>query len=162
MSAVREYRHIESMHGACPVCGEVHPLTDNHDQPSFVNKYGVRQKAFLLVKHGPRDSRCAGSHELPLPWLEGSGLPSWDEMADLDKGAALMHVWKRKREGGMYARENYPCRYLDSALLRSLDVRDACRHAQAVTSGWDSIKAEIGDGELDRLYDLALAHERSN
>lgn len=158
---LRPYRRIEHMTGACPVCDDVHGLTDRHDQPSFINKYGVRQKAFLLVKHGPRDDRCLGSWAEPVPWLEASGLPDWDAMSDLDRGAALLHVWKRSREGGIYARENYPCRYLDDELLRSLDERVASRHAAVVAGSWDRVNDRVGSAEVARLYDLALDAERS-
>ncbi len=157
----RPYRHIESLQGACPVCDEVHELTEHHGHPPYVNKYGVCTKGFRLKKHGPRDNRCAGSHELPVSWLEASGLPSWDQMSDLDRGAALMHVWKRKREGGPYAVENYPVRYIESQLLRGLDLREACRHASVVCGSYDEACDRLTGAEVGRLYDLALNHERS-
>ena len=160
-ATIQSYRHIKIGEGACGTCDEVHPLTDRHGQPSFVNRYGVRQRAWLVPVHGPRDNRCAGGHHKPKPWLEASGLPAWDALSDLDKGAALMHVWKRKREGAMYAREHYPVRYSDHPALPTLDDREACRHASVVAGTWDEAKERLGEHELDRLYGLALAVERS-
>jgi hypothetical protein len=82
-------------------------------------------------------------------------LPTWGEMSDLDKGAALMHLHKRDVEGVSYATQHYPCRYLDSDVLVALSPRDASLHAAdvgaAAFDGW-------GD-EGSRLYDLALAED---
>jgi len=85
-----------------------------------------------------------------------SNLPSWDEMSDLDKGAALMHAWKRFREGLPYAVEYYPVRYFDHPALLSLDEKAACGHAARVTKGW----CDLDVTEFDRLYDLALYADR--
>lgn len=81
-----------------------------------------------------------------------TALPSWDEMTDLDKGAALMHAHKRDWEGASYAVENYPAEYFDHPALLALDERDASQHAARVTKGWQ-------DWELDEvrcLYDVAM------
>jgi hypothetical protein len=133
-------------------------MTDT--QPAVVNKYGIRHKRFLLPIHGPRDNRCPGGHTEPKPWLESAGLPSWDDMTDLDRGAALMFVWKAKWEGSyMYARENYPARYVVHPTLRSLDDTEACHHASAVTGSWDEAKNRLGTDAVQRLYDLALSKQ---
>ena len=154
------YRHIPLGSGACATCNEVHPLTDRHAQPAVRNRHGIVHKRFLLAVHGPRNTRCPGSHTEPKPWLDAAGLPSWEEMTDLDRGSALMFVWKRQREGYAYARDNYPARYVDHPVLSGLDVQEACRHASAVAGSWGEAKERLGVDELDRLYDLALNAER--
>jgi hypothetical protein len=83
-------------------------------------------------------------------------LPTWDEMSDLDKGAALMHAWKRYREGTSYAVAHYPVRYFDHPALLALDDKAACDHAAKVSKGWQAWE----DNEFDRLYDLALYADR--
>ncbi|MFG2046028.1 hypothetical protein ACGFIW_01190 [Micromonospora sp. NPDC048935] len=148
--------------GACKTCDEVHPLTDRHDQPAVENRYGITHKRFLLPIHGPRGNRCLGGRMEPKPWLDASGLPSWDDMTDLDRGAALMFVWKAVREGYGYARDNYPARYVDHPTLRALDVAEACRHARTVAGTWAEAHTRLGADEVQRLYDLALNHDRSN
>lgn len=55
-----------------------------------------------------------------------TGLPSWPEMSDLDKGAALLHLHKCDSEGAGYAIENYPARYFDDPRLTALSPREAC------------------------------------
>lgn len=153
------YRPVPAGSGACTVCDEVHPLTNRHDQPSFINRHNVRQKAYLLPIHGPRNNRCDGSHHEPKPWLDATGLPSWDDMSDLDRGAALMFVWKVKREADYaYARDNYPARYSDHPILRDLDVHTTCRHARYVAGTWDEAKDRLGADEAQRLYDLTHTH----
>lgn len=86
-----------------------------------------------------------------------AGLPDWNAMSDLDKGAALMHLAKVENEGRAYAIENYPVQYLDSPRLTSLNRQDACNHA----SRFDDITDELDGDEYERLYDLALNHEKS-
>lgn len=85
-----------------------------------------------------------------------SNLPTWDEMSDLDKGCAAMHLWKRDSEGASYAVENYPARYLDDERLKALDSVAASRHAASVRAQAGALDAE----EWGRLYDLALDAER--
>lgn len=80
-------------------------------------------------------------------------LPTWDEMSDLDKGAALLHLHKRDYEGTSYAVENYPCRYLDDLRLLALDGQDASRHAAQFAAQAEALEPD----EHDRLYDAALA-----
>lgn len=79
-------------------------------------------------------------------------LPAWDQMSDLDKGAALMHAWKRSWEGPSYATEHYPTRYLDNPTLVALSEAEACKHTVRVTKGWKDWDID----EVSRLYDLAL------
>lgn len=155
------YRPIPFRHGACAVCDEIHPVTDHTDQPSFVNKYGIRQKPFVVVKHGPRNDRCEGSHAPAKPWLEASHLPAWDDLSDIDKGAALMHVWKCHWEASApYAIQHYPARYLDHPILLGLDSRTASCHAAAVAGRWVDACERLGDAEVERLYDLAFVRDR--
>ncbi|MEU8158149.1 hypothetical protein AB0B94_31225 [Micromonospora sp. NPDC048986] len=155
----QQYRPVKNTEGVCTVCDEAHPLTNRHSQPAVTNRHGVTHKRFLLRVHGPRNNRCPGSHTEPKPWLEASGLPAWDAMTDLDRGAALMHVHKRRREGASYAREHYPVRYSDHPLLIILvaeDIRTACRHA-AIVAG--NVADGLTDDEYGRLYDLALDYK---
>jgi len=84
-------------------------------------------------------------------------LPTWEEMTDLDKGAALMHVWKRDREGPAYAVEHYPVHYFDHPVLLALDTVDACTHASIAAKNWRSMAVT----KFDRLYDLALDASRN-
>jgi hypothetical protein len=84
-------------------------------------------------------------------------LPTWAEMTDLDKGAALMHVWKRDREGPAYAVEHYPVQYFDHVALLALDTTEACKHASVVVKNWRSMDV----AKFDRLYDLALDASRN-
>jgi hypothetical protein len=79
-------------------------------------------------------------------------LPTWDEMSDLDKGAALMHLHKREWEGTSYAVENYPVRYFDDPHLTNLERRAACRHAAQFRTQGEALSLE----EYQRLYELAL------
>ena len=51
-----------------------------------------------------------------------SELPTWAQMSDLDKGAALLHLHKREWEGADYAEENYPARYFEHPALTSLNA----------------------------------------
>lgn len=88
-----------------------------------------------------------------------NNLPGWDDMSDLDKGAALLHDHKRESEGVEYAVENYPARYLDDPRLTALSPADASAHAAHVCG--DDVFERIGAAEHERLYDLALDAERS-
>lgn len=77
-------------------------------------------------------------------------------MSDLDKGAALLHMWKRQREGGGYAVQNYPCQYIEHPSLAALSRAEACRHAVSMCGSHREIEHKLGDVEHDRLYNLAL------
>ena len=81
-----------------------------------------------------------------------SNLPTWDEMSDLDKGCAAMHLWKRDAEGAAYAVWHYPARYLDDERLKALDSVAASRHAASMRAQAAALDAD----EWGRLYDLAL------
>lgn len=80
-------------------------------------------------------------------------LPGWDDISDLDKGAALLHLHKRQWEGASYAIENYPARFFDHPALTDLADEDASRHAARMYRRADDLPAS----EHERLYDLALA-----
>ena len=86
-----------------------------------------------------------------------SNLPTWDEMSDLDKGCAAMHLWKREAEGPEYAVEHYPARYLDDERLKALDGVEASDHAASVRRQAYALSAD----EWGRLYDLALEADES-
>lgn len=89
-----------------------------------------------------------------------TALLTWDQMSDLDKGAALLHIHKVAREGAVYAIENYPCKYLDAPELTALDRREASRHARQVAGTEKQARDLLGGDEFMRLYDLALDEER--
>jgi hypothetical protein len=89
-----------------------------------------------------------------------ASLPSWQDMTDLDRGAALLHMWKREWEGESYAVAEYPCTYFDAPALVALGPLDACAHAAHVCGSYSQIFDQLGQTEHDRLYDLALEQER--
>jgi hypothetical protein len=86
-----------------------------------------------------------------------TALPTWSEMSDLDKGAAILHQHKRDWEGAEYAVEHYPARYFDHPALTALDKQAASAHAASMRK---SANAEHVN-EYDRLYDAALAANRN-
>lgn len=88
---------------------------------------------------------------------ETASLPTWAELTDLDKGAALLHLHKREWEGEEYAESDYPARYFDHPALVALSPQAACRHAVSVEH--DADDATRG-AEYERLYDLALDADR--
>ncbi len=91
-----------------------------------------------------------------------TALPTWEQMSDLDKGAALLHVWKRDKDGASYAVREYPVRYLSDPALVDLSASDrpaACRHAARVAGTWDGAHDRLGSDEVFRLYELALAED---
>lgn len=82
-----------------------------------------------------------------------TNLPTWDELSDLDKGAALLHLHKRDYEGVSYAVENYPAHYLDDPRLVALDGKAASAHA----AQFGNVANDLDGDEYERLYDAALA-----
>lgn len=86
-------------------------------------------------------------------------IPTWDEMSDVDKGAALLHMAKLDSEGDDYAIEEYPCRYLENPALVALSPTEACAHAVAHYAGYEEAGEALGWDEVARLYDLALEAE---
>lgn len=123
---------------------------------------GTRTRRAPVGVHGPRGDRCPGSRQPGKTFMEYTGLSGWDGMSELDRGAALMFVWKVEWERSYrYARENYPARYVEDPLLVSLDDEDSCRHARIVTGGHREILAKLGNDEHQRLYNLALNAERA-
>lgn len=87
-----------------------------------------------------------------------AALPSWDDLSDLDKGAALMFLAKVENECYEYAVENYPVKYIEDPRLTALSVLDAC----AYTEKFEDLIEDMDGGEHERLYNLALNHERGN
>lgn len=69
-------------------------------------------------------------------------LPTWEQMTDLDRGAAVLHCRTRADEGAAYAVENYPCRYFDDPVLAALDDEVACEHAVSVTESYFTAPAD--------------------
>lgn len=77
---------------------------------------------------------------------------TWDELSDLDKGAALLHLHKISRDGRRYAVDHYPAQYFDHPELVVLDAEQASSHAYTLRGHTRS----LSDEEYDRLYDIAL------
>jgi hypothetical protein len=94
-----------------------------------------------------------------MPETEKPDLPGWDEMSDLDKGAALMHLHKREWEGPEYAESDYPCRYFDHPGLTALSPLEASRHAASLAGPYGV--PGLGEDEHERLYNLALDADRA-
>jgi len=87
-------------------------------------------------------------------------LPRWDDLSDLDKGAALLHQHKREWEGPEYAESDYPCRYFDHPALTGLTSLAQCRHAASLDQ--EGAKLSLTNGsEYERLYNLALDADRA-
>lgn len=85
-----------------------------------------------------------------------AALPAWGDMSDLDKGAALMFLAKLENEGYEYAVENYPATYIEDPRLTALGPEDACAHA----ARFEDVAEDMDGDEHERLYDLALDHDR--
>ena len=88
-------------------------------------------------------------------------LPGWDDMSDLDKGAALLHQHKREWEGAEYAVSDYPCRYFDHPALVALSPAEASAHAASLAGPYDSGVPGLEPDEYERLYDAALDADRA-
>ena len=91
--------------------------------------------------------------------MTDSTLPNWEQMTDLDKGAALLHLHKLEMEGTEYATSDYPAEYFDAPALTALDPASASKHAQHLFGDKDAFEV-LGLAEYDRLYDLALDTDR--
>lgn len=80
-------------------------------------------------------------------------LPTWDEMSDLDKGSALLHVyrstWSRQ------TRKIMNCKYTDDPALVALNEKERSRHAHHVTGGIQRITSRLGNRETSRLMKIA-------
>ena len=90
-----------------------------------------------------------------------SELPTWEQMSDLDKGAALLHLHKREWEGAELRRGELPGPLLrapgaDRAERETPPAGMPCRW-RATPSRAGALKGE----EYIRLYELALDHERT-
>ncbi|OLT30075.1 hypothetical protein BJF79_39690 [Actinomadura sp. CNU-125] len=156
------YRPVPLGEALCRGCEKPFQLIELRTAPSFTNRHGVRQKPRVIPVHGPRNNRCTGSHGDPMPWLEATRLPGWDNLTDRDKGAALMHVWKCHWERDpFYARNHYPADYFDHPLLVDLDHKVASLHAVVVAGTWKQAMERLGEDEAQRLYDLALDADRA-
>jgi hypothetical protein len=99
---------------------------------------------------------CAGQQIVAKPPV----LPAWEQMSDLDKGAALLHIHKVDAEGTEYATSDYPAEYFDDPVLTALDGEAASKHAQGLFDDIDAVFEKLGDAEYFRLYDLALDADR--
>lgn len=86
---------------------------------------------------------------------EAEPLPVWEQMSEVDRGAALMHLHKVDYEGRSYAVENYPARYFDDLRLVALAPVQACAHA----AQFERLAEGLLEHEHEHLYNLALAAE---
>ncbi len=93
-------------------------------------------------------------------------LPAWDDLSDLDKGAALLHLHKVDNDGADYATQHYPARFHEHRLLVGLDPVTTSEYAQGLDG---DNRREMGEewyapapnaDEWQRLYDLALDADR--
>ncbi len=161
---VTAYREIPAGSAACTVCDEI---VEHLSKPR--PRVGERRH---IKQHGARDNRCPGGGKPGKTWLEASRLPVWDELSDIDKGNALMFVWKCHWEKSYaYARDNYPATFTDQPVLRDLPRNIRCQYAKNVCRGdvsyaqvmntYDVIRKRLGDTEFDRLYNLALDARRA-
>ncbi|TMR10087.1 hypothetical protein ETD86_40905 [Nonomuraea turkmeniaca] len=92
-----------------------------------------------------------------------TSLPTWDDMPDADKGAALVYLAKVDTESRAYAREHHSTRYLIDPALKALDKQAASDHAESLfANGTDDAVDLLGENEFDRLYDLAIDYERTH
>lgn len=85
--------------------------------------------------------------------------PTWEQMTDLDKAVALMHVWKRENDGAEYAIDNYPADYVDHPALVALRDEDACDHAKTVVGSIDEVFIRVGADEYERLLNIDVDTE---
>jgi len=147
-------RYIPEHKAVCPVCYGIYKFT------SGMTAYhpNCKPRPSVIHTHGPRGNRCSGSRKAIVPWIVASELPTWDIMTELDKGCALLFVWKVHWEKSFpYAKNNYPCQYKEHPDLRSLDKAPSCRHARIVTGGYKEVYKKLGGEEFHRLYNMALA-----
>lgn len=82
-------------------------------------------------------------------------LPTWEQMSDVDKGAALLYLRKIEVEGREYAREEYPAEYIGDPALNALGDEAASDHAESLFDGWYDAERTLGIDEVDRLRALA-------
>lgn len=124
----------------------------NQGQTPYLFKSGKRIVAWKseVLAH-LENERAADATE---PAETQKTLPTWEEMSDPDKGAALRHVWKIDWEGRDYARDEYPARYKDHPALTALSPEDASTHAEEVTGGHEAVQNHLGEAEWNRLYNL--------
>jgi len=121
--------------GKCRDCGRVLTLTWTGNG--------------ALIVHGPRAGRCPGSGRPPVPWLQASGLPGWDDLTDLDKGAAILQA---RYPGWPHLQPPY----FDHPVLLSLGTGAGHRYAVRTAIG-----RRMPDAEVTRLLNLASAAHRA-
>jgi hypothetical protein len=111
--------------------------------------------------HGPRAARCPGSGRLPIPWLDATELPRWDDLTDVDKGSALLLVLEHGPNLCLSG-TRLPV-YYDDPVLTGLDLQTACGHAAAIlgcdvcNASWGRAAAGPGEEEARRLCAQARA-----
>jgi hypothetical protein len=118
----------------------------------------IRTVAQFLFDGGDENLPFVRTTVHRLATEEPADLPTWDDLSDLDKGAALLHLHKREWEGGDYAEEHYPASFFDHPALTAMWPREASRFAAELDEDTEALSPE----EHKRLYDLALAAERAN
>jgi hypothetical protein len=140
------YTEIPDGKGKCPECGKI--------------CYRTWGSNGMLIVHGPRKDRCPGSGKFPVSWLDTTGLPAWESMSDLDRGAALLHAAQRHTLGDLTAVSRYPARYFNDPDLILLSPEIASEHARYVTLSWPAAVTLHGSRTVTRLYQIALAADR--
>jgi hypothetical protein len=140
------YTEIPDGKGKCPECGRI---------------LYVAYRTGRVTGHGPLQRRCPGSGQFPVCWHAAAGLPGWEDMSDLDRGAALLHARQRDKIGDLAAIVLYPAVYFDHADLARLAPEIASRHAWSVTLGWPQAISVRGSRAVTRLCRLALAADRA-
>lgn len=136
------------------------PTTQHADVLDALREHPERIRAILqyLFDGGnePLPAVRATVHRLATE--EPADLPTWSDLSDLDKGAALLHLHKREWEGGDYAEEHYPARFFDHPALCAMWPVEASRFATTFEDDAENLPAD----EHARLYNLALGTGRAH
>lgn len=97
-----------------------------------------------------------------------ANLPTWAELSDADKGAALMFLHKVDVEGYDYASENYAVCFVEHPVLTALTEDDACAYVRdwdfgLWRDGWcdDSGALVVANADVPAFYDAYHAARRN-
>lgn len=104
----------------------------------------------IRTEHGKR--RAAGPPRIGRK-KRYKGLPTWDEMGDMDKGAALLHVYRSTWSRN--ARKTLYCKYTQDERLVALSEKERSKHAHFVTGGHARAQSAIPPLEYRRLCKIA-------
>lgn len=143
-ATTRRFRPLPTGQGVCRAClhrGPARPGLNGH--PNRMHRH-----------HRPDGTLCRERES--LRWIEATGLPTWDELTDRDRGAAIMHCWARHTQGVIHAREHAPATFWDDELLTALTPYEACRYTAELCGSYAEITDRLGEAERERLYQAAL------